>query len=205
MARASAIRYNSRTMEQEENGRITELLKSVRSGHKEHEEELFSLVYGQLRRLAQQHMKRESPGHTLQATALVNEAYIRIFGRENVDWQSRTHFMAIASREFRRALIEHARGAKAEKRGGDIPKVSLDAFHSEQAATRGTNVDFLVVNEILEQLQAMDADAAKVVELKFFAGLTDEEIAEQTGISFAKVRRHWTFARAWMLAKLQKQ
>lgn len=183
--------------------RVTQLLNDVRQGDREHEAELFSLIYQELRRLAQHHMRNERPSHTLQATALVNEAYLRIFGRDNTDWRSRSHFLAIASREFRRTLIEHARHSKADKRGGDAPRISLDALATDVAGT-APDVDALALNLLLEELTTLDPEAGRVVELKFFSGLTDEEIAEELQISFAKVRRHWTFARSWFLTRLQR-
>ncbi len=186
-----------------DHGRVTELLRAVRSGQREHEAELFSLIYQQMRRMAQKHMHGERAGHTLQATALVHEVYLRIFGRENVDWRSRSHFLSIASREFRRALVEHARAVKANKRGGDSPKVSIESLNQDQPGVAPVDVDVIHLHDLLEELQKMDPEAGRVVELRFFSGLTDQEIADETGFSFAKVRRDWTFARSWLAARLE--
>lgn len=189
--------------DQLDRGRVTQLLNQVRQGDRSNEQELLTLIYDQLRRMAQQRMSRERAGHTLQATALVHEAYVRIFGRDNVDWKDRNHFLAIAGREFRRALVDHARQKSAEKRGGDVPKVSLDDLVNNEPGVQGVNADFLDLHDRLADLHSLDPEAAKVIELKFFAGLTDEEVAAEMGISFAKVRRHWTFARSWLVSKLQ--
>jgi RNA polymerase sigma factor (TIGR02999 family) len=200
-------------MEQPLKGRITELLNAVRLGDRRHEDELIASIYGQLRRLAAQQMSRERRGHTLQATALVHEAYMRIFGQEPaggpspaghppIEWQNRQHFLAIAAREIRRTLVEHARHAKAEKRGGDAPRVSLEDLAVPPAGLVQEGADMLDLHDLLGQLESVDAEAARVIELKFFGGLTDREVAAEMGISFAKVRRDWTFARAWLVAKL---
>ncbi len=190
--------------EDEEPGRVTLLLNAVRQGGKEHEAELFELVYRQMRRMAQQQMNHERPGHTLQATALVNEAYLRIFGRENVEWEGRSHFLAIASREFRRVLIEHARQAGARKRGGGAPRIALDALTGgSEPGQAPLDEEVVAVQELFEELERLDPEAARVVELKFFAGLTDKEAAAESGIGIHKVRRHWTFARSWFLARLR--
>ena len=190
-------------MDRPDKGKITQLLESARQGGKAQEAELFELIHSQLRRLAQNQMKRERAGHTLQATALVHEAYVRIFGRENVAWSGRTHFLAIAGREFRRVLIEHARHAKADKRGGGEPRVSLEALAgNEPGHPPAVDADAVAIHRLMEELHKMDPEAAEVVELKFFAGLTDEEAAAESGIGIHKVRRHWTFARSWFLARL---
>lgn len=189
--------------EDPDRGQLTVLLNEVRQGNRQHEGQLFEMIYAQMRRLAQKQMGGERAGHTLQATALVNEAYLRIFGRDNIPWQDRNHFLAIAGREFRRALVEHARQHRADKRGGSAPKVSLeDLGHAEPGAAAAFDADALAIDDALEQLHQLDPEAARVVELKFFSGLTDEEAAAEMEISFAKVRRHWTFARAWLAAKL---
>ena len=192
-------------MDQPDKGRVTQLLNSVRQGDKAHEAELFELVYAQMRRLAQNQMSHERAGHTLQATAVVHEAYLRIFGRENVEWSGRSHFLAIAGREFRRVLIEHARQAKADKRGGGGPRLSVDSLAGEEPGHSPIDADIVAVHELMEQLQKMDPEAAHVVELKFFAGLTDEEAAVESGIGIHKLRRHWTFARSWFLARLNEK
>ena len=189
-------------MDDPDRGQVTILLNEVRQGNREHEEELFGLIYQQMRRLAQKHMSSERAGHTLQATALVNEAYLRIFGRDNIAWQDRNHFLAIAGREFRRALVEHARQHRAGKRGGGAPRVSLEDLGHAEPGVAAFDADILSIQDALDQLHQLDDEAARVVELKFFSGLTDEEVAEEMGISFAKVRRHWTFARAWLSSKL---
>lgn len=173
---------------------ITKLLLSARGGQPEAAEQLMQIVYSDLKGIAHRHMGRERADHTLQPTALVHEAYLRIFGKSSVDWQNRAQFFAVAAKQMRCVLLDHAREVKAVKRGSGL-KVSLTDEHQ---ATPAMDCDVAVVNELLERLQRLDPNAAKVVELKFFAGCADREVAEVLGTSTATVRRHWEFARAWL-------
>ena len=186
----------------DERSKITELLQKMRGGDAEASEEFIGKVYAELRRLAGHYMKAERGGHTLQPTALVHEVYAKLFGAEGVDWQSRGHFFAVAARQMRHYLVDHARERKRDKRGGGVVAVELD----EQRAAGGEAIreDVLIVNEALDELERQDPRAAQVVELKFFGGLTDQEAAETLGISFAAVRRDWEFARTWLFHRISR-
>lgn len=181
-------------------GEITRLLRQFREGQSGAAEHLMSLVYRELHQVAARYMAREDRGHILQPTALVNEAYMRLSAKENLDWQSRTHFFAVAAREMRRVLVELARRRDAAKRGGpDVHHVSVDnlALVAEENL-----VDLCVLTEALDRLAAVDARQREIVEMRFFAGLTNEEIAMAMGISPRTVKREWSFARAWLLNEL---
>ena len=179
-------------------GEVTRLLLAWRQGDREALERLIPLVYGDLHRMAERHLKRERPGHTLQPTAIVNEAYMRLVGGEGGDWQNRAHFFAAAARSMRRILVDHARSKKAKKRGGPENRVLLDtAIMVEPRA-----VDLIAVDDALEKLAALDAAQGRVVELRFFAGLTEDETADVLGISAATVRRKWLSAKAYLHREL---
>jgi RNA polymerase sigma factor (TIGR02999 family) len=174
---------------------LTVLLARARSGDAEGSNELFELVQHHLRRIAGFHMQNERPNHTLQPTAVVNEVYLRLFGAaEGISWEDRTHFFAIAARSIRQVLIDHARKKRAEKRGG--PNIAVTLSHAEGVVP--DDQDFEKLDDVLTDLEKLDPQAARVVELKFFVGLEDKEIAETIGVSFARVRRDWEFARAWL-------
>jgi RNA polymerase sigma factor (TIGR02999 family) len=179
--------------------KITNLLINWREGRTEAAEELMNLVYAELRRLAGRFMRREVPGHTLQTTALVHEAYIRLCGADTVDWQNRAHFFAVAAQQVRRVLVDHARGARAEKRWGTLKKVSLSNVDLGQI-DRGESL--IALDEALEHLAVLDARAARIVELRYFGGLTEREAAEVLSISPATLKRDWEFARTWLLSQL---
>ena len=153
------------------------------------------LVYNELRRLARGYLRRERPGQTLQPTALVNEAYLRLVKDKKQDWKTRSHFVAIAAISMRQILIERARARGAQKRGGDRARVTLD---EGLVAGQGRSVDLLAVDAALTRLAAIDSQQARLVELRFFGGLTIEESAEALGISPATVKRHWAMAKAWL-------
>ncbi len=157
--------------------------------------QLMPLVYNELRRLARGYLRRERPGQTLQPTALVNEAYLRLVKDKKQDWQTRSHFVAIAAISMRQILIERARARGAQKRGGDRARVTLD---EGVVAGHERSVDLLAVDAALTRLAAIDAQQARLVELRFFGGLTIEESAEALGISPATVKRHWAMAKAWL-------
>ncbi|HXK02196.1 MAG TPA: sigma-70 family RNA polymerase sigma factor [Verrucomicrobiae bacterium] len=178
---------------------ITRLLKEVRDGDPAAANQLLEAVYSNLRGIARHFMAGERPDHTLQPTALVHEAYLRIFCGGEVDWQSRTHFFAVAAAQMRRVLVDHGREFRAAKRGQGL-KVALE---QDRHAAPLPECDIEAVDELLVRLERTDAAAARVVELKFFSGLNDHEVAEILQVSHSTVRRHWTFARAWLLRRLQ--
>lgn len=149
----------------------------------------------ELRQLARRYMRGENPGHTLQTSALVNEAYIRLIDQQKVRWQNRAHFFGIAAQLMRRILIDHARSHHYAKRGGGALRVSLD---ETAAVTDARAAELLAVDEALEKLTAMDARKGRIVELRFFGGLTEEETAEVIGISSPTVQREWRAAKAWL-------
>ena len=157
------------------------------------------LVYEELRRQAQRYLRRESPGHTLQTTALVHEAYLRLVDQRTARWQSRAQFFGVAAQLMRRILVDHARSHHAAKRGGSAIQVPLE---EETAAAEERDVDLLALDEALTRLAQLDERQAKVVELRYFTGLGIEETAEALGISPATVKREWTMARAWLKREL---
>jgi len=159
------------------------------------------LVYEELRRLARHYLQRERDGHTLQGTALVHEAYLRMCGGNTPEWQNRAHFFGIAAHVMRQILVEHARGHGAAKRGGDACKLNLDDV-PELAQSR--DLDIVALDDALKLLANMDAQQSRVVELKFFGGLSLEDIAEVLGISVSTVKRDWTTARAWLFRELDR-
>jgi len=174
---------------------VTQLLVDWSNGDQAALERLLPLVNAELRRLAGHYMRRESPGHTLQTSALVNEAYLRLIDQKNVQWQNRAHFFGIAAQLMRRILIDHARKAHYQKRGGGAIQVSLD---EAAAVTEARAAELLAVDQALEKLTAMDARKGRIVELRFFGGLTEEETAEVLGISSPTVQREWRAAKAWL-------
>ena len=180
-------------------GSITALLEQARGGEQPAIDQLVPLVYGELRRIAGRCLRRERPGHTLQATALVNEAYLRLLKDQDLSFENRAHFLGIAARSMRQILVEHARARDAEKRGGERRRITLE----ETAAVTGSpGVDILAVHEALERLAALDPQHARIVELRFFGGLTNEETAAALGVSPATVKRAWAVARAWLFREL---
>jgi RNA polymerase sigma factor (TIGR02999 family) len=181
-------------------GQVTQLLERWSGGDQSALEELTPLVYNELRNVADAYLRRERPDHTLQATALVNEAYLRLIGQKHGRWEGRKHFYGIAARLMRQVLIEHARKHKAEKRGGGRVTVTLDHYN-EVADT--PDVDILAVHEALERLATFDEQQARIVELRFFGGLSIQEAAETMGIGHATVEREWKMARAWLRNELR--
>jgi RNA polymerase sigma factor (TIGR02999 family) len=174
---------------------VTTLLADWSNGNEAARDELIPLVYEELRRLAGHHMARERSGHSLQATALVNEAYLRLVDQRQVRWQGRAHFFALASRMMRRVLVDHARSRHYAKRGGAARRVELDEamIVSEDKAP-----DVVVLDDALTRLAAIDLRKSQVVELRYFGGLSVEEIAEVLKISEVTVRRDWSTAKAWL-------
>jgi RNA polymerase sigma-70 factor, ECF subfamily len=181
---------------------VTILLSELTRGNKEAVERLVPLVYDELKRLANCYMRRERPDHTLQATALVNEAYLKLVCQQSVNWQGRSHFFGIAAQLMRRILIDHARGHLRKKRGGGQEVLPLDeglVFSPGQSAV------LLRLDEALERLAKLDPRQSKIVELRFFGGLSVEEAAEFLGISPKTVKRDWSVAKAWLHGELRQQ
>jgi RNA polymerase sigma factor (TIGR02999 family) len=175
---------------------VTRLLGNWRRGDPEAREALMPLVYAELRRLAASYLRRERTDHTLQPTALVHEAYLRLVEQKNVQWQDKSHFFAITAQLMRRILVDHARGHLADKRGSGAPKVPLtEAIVMSQERP----AELLALDESLSRLASLDVQQARVVELRIFAGLTVEETAEVLSISPATVKRDWRMAKAWLL------
>jgi len=178
---------------------LTQLLNDWRGGNEAALGKLLPLIHSNLRQLARQYMHGENSGHTLQATALVNEAFIKLVNAD-VTWQSRAHYIALSARAMRQILVDHARAKKSEKRGGDAISVTL---HETRIADHGlNNPDILAVEQALEQLTLIDTRKAQVIELSFYGGLTYDEIAEVLEISAATVDRELRFAKAWMYRHL---
>jgi RNA polymerase sigma-70 factor, ECF subfamily len=185
-----------------ESQEVTMLLSALTNGEEGAASKLIPVVYDELRRLAGSYMRRERVDHTLQATALVNEAYLKLIEQRAVNWQSRAHFFGVAAQLMRRILIDYARGHTRDKRGGEQKKVSLDEvlLFSEQQSDK-----LLAVDDSLNLLAKMDPRQARVVELRFFAGLSVEEAAEALGVSPKTVKRDWSVAKAWLYADLKER
>jgi RNA polymerase sigma factor (TIGR02999 family) len=182
-------------------GAVTRLLEQARGGSAPAVEQLVPLVYGELRQIAERHIRRERPGQSLQATALVHEVYLRLLKDEDLSFQNRAHFLAIAARSMRQILVEHARARGAAKRGGGERRITLD---DAVAPGQPRDVDLLALDEALERLAARDAQHARIVEMRFFGGLTNEETAAALGVSPATVKRAWTVSRAWLYRELTR-
>jgi RNA polymerase sigma factor (TIGR02999 family) len=174
---------------------VTQLLAEYRRGDRGALDRLLPLLYGELRKIAAHYLRGEREGHTLQPTALVHEAYLRLVDQQNIHWQNRAHFCSIAARVMRHVLVDHARGRGAGKRGGGAARVTLG---DEIAAALEREVDVVALDDALSALEAYDSGKSRVVELRYFGGLTIEEAAEVLGVSPATVKREWTVARAWL-------
>lgn len=177
---------------------VAELLRAWSTGDSTASDKLIPLVYDELHRQAQRYLRREVDGHTLQTTALVHEAYLRLVDQRTVRWESRTQFFGVAAQLMRRILVDHARKHNAAKRGGSVIQVPLD----ETAPAQESDVDLVALDEALIRLAIMDQRQAKVVELRYFAGLGINETAETLGISPATAKRDWVIARNWLKAEL---
>ena len=181
---------------------ITVLLREWQSGSQEAFDRLVPLVYGELHTIASRHLGREWRRDRLQTTAVVNEAYLRLFGQRAVDWQSRGHFFAIAARMMRRILVDHARREQREKHGGGVVHLELQDAMGKPVAASLDPLDTLALDRALRKLEELDPDQARIVELRFFGGLTVEETAEATGVSPATVKREWALAKGWLYREL---
>jgi len=178
---------------------VTRILNDARDGRTGAAEQLFQLVYDELRRLAASHMRGERPGHTLQATALVHEAFMRLVRDDQMDWRNRAHFFGAAAEAMRRILVDHARARASLRRGGDRRKVSLEDT-PDLSIDRSNEV--VAVDAALSRLSELDSRKGRLVELRFFGGLDIEEAAEVLGVSPRTVKRDWTFAKAWLYREI---
>ncbi|MGI8786755.1 MAG: sigma-70 family RNA polymerase sigma factor [Pyrinomonadaceae bacterium] len=181
-------------------GNITQLLQEYQSGNKDALDLVFPLVYDELRKLAASRLRSERPEHTLQATALVHEAYLRLIEQHKQTWQNRAHFFGLAAEMMRRILVNHAVKRNADKRFGNQTRLALDEMID---FTAGHDVNLIRLDEAMTMLAEFDPKQAKIIELKFFGGLTNEEIAEVTGVSDSTVKREWRIAKAWLHDQLK--
>ena len=179
---------------------VTGLLLEWSEGDQGALDRLLPLVYDELRRLASRSLQRERQGHTLQATGLVHEAYLRLVDQRRVQWKERAQFFAVVARVMRRVLVDHARRRNADKRGGGVVKQTLDDWIAEGPTEE---VDLLALEEALQRLEAIDSRQSRIVEMRFFAGLTVEEVADLLQVSPATVKNDWRVARAWLYEELQ--
>ena len=182
-------------------GEITRLLIAWKNGDAAALEELIPIVYGELHQMAERYLRRERPGHTLQPTAIVHEAYLRLVGRQGSDWQNRAHFFAVAAQSMRRVLVEYARQRAARKRGGRGESFLVDTT----VLVEPREVDLIAVDDALVKLSALDAEQGRVVELRFFGGLTEDEVAEALAISPSTVHRKWLLAKAFFHRELRSR
>jgi RNA polymerase sigma factor (TIGR02999 family) len=180
---------------------VTRLLVRLTDGDRGVLDELLPVVYGELRKLASSYLRRERVGHTLQPTALVHEAYMRLVDQTQVQWQNRAHFFGVAAQMMRRILVDHARAHEAEKRGGEFQKLSLD----ENIDVSGErDVNLVALDDALNLLAEIDPQKSKIVELRFFGGLSVEETAEVLGVSAPTVKRQWRMAKAWLYGQVNR-
>jgi RNA polymerase sigma factor (TIGR02999 family) len=182
-------------------GEVTQILVELRRGNREAEGRLIPLVYTELRRIAANHLRREAAAHSLQPTALVHEAYLRLVRIQEVDWQSRSHFFAVSATLMRRILVDHARAHQARKRGDGFDPILFD-----EALMPGPEraPEILALDDALERLAKLDERQAKIVEMRFFAGMSEEEAGEALGISSRTVKRDWRVAKAWLYKELKR-
>ena len=185
-----------------ESSEITEMLREWSDGKQEALDNLLPFVYDELHRQASRFLRKERQGHTFQTTALINEAYLKLIDRRDINWESRTHFFAVAAQAMRRILVDYARAKYREKRGGDNIKLSLE--EATRVAAKEKGVDLIALDEALNKLAERDEQQARVVELRYFSGLSLEETAEALRVSRATVARDWETARAWLHRELTR-
>ena len=178
---------------------ITRLLQEWRGGDQEALVELMPMVIDELRQIADGHFAREPSGHTLQPTALVNEAYLKLVTTERIDWQCRGQFFAVAARLMRQVLVDHARSRRAVKRGGGVHRTAVDFDH---IAAESRGIDVLALDEALQEMKRINPEGCRIVEMRYFTGLTIEEIAEVLGVSSSTAKRKWRTARTWLNREL---
>jgi RNA polymerase sigma factor (TIGR02999 family) len=182
--------------------RVSKLLLNWGQGDQGAREALIPLVYDELRRLARRYLRRERPDHTLQSAALVNEAYLRLIRQEHPQWQNRAHFFGVAAQLMRHILVDHARNRAAAKRGAGAPRLTLDP---DVALPQERDVDLIALDDALNQLAALDPQQSRLVELRFFGGLSIEETSVVLGVSPATVKREWATARAWLQREMRNK
>lgn len=180
-------------------GEVTQILIDLRRGDRGDQDRLILLVYNELRRIAGAHLRREVAHHSLQPTALVHEAYMRLVDIDTVDWQSRAHFFSVASRVMRRILVDNARARHADKRGGGAPTIFIE---EALLASPSRAPEIIALDEALNQLALLNERQAKIVEMRFFGGMTEEETGDVLGISVRTVKRDWRIAKAWLYKEL---
>lgn len=188
-------------MTSEEPHRLTVLLNAVRGGNNLAKEELVTLAYPELRRIAAHYLRQERPDHTLQTTALVNEMYVRLFGAGQANWENRAHFFAAVARGIRNILVDYARARDAQKRPDLRLKISLNDIGA--AVADAPDEDVVALDEALSRLESLDPRASRVVELRYFTGLSEREAAEAMGVSLSTLKRDWSFAKAWLYDQLR--
>ena len=181
---------------------VTTLLGELSRGNEHARDELVTLVYPELRRIAAGYLRNERPDHTLRPTGLVHEVYMRLFGTEHVSWQNRAHFFSAVAREMRHLLVDHARARNAKKRADGTRRISLDDLC---AIAEAQDDELVALDEALSRLERVDPRASRAVELRFFAGLSERETAEALEISISTLKRDWTFAKAWLFDQLKSQ
>ena len=182
--------------------RVSKLLLNWGQGDQGAREALIPLVYDELRRLARRYLRRERPDHTLQSAALVNEAYLRLIRQDQPQWQNRAHFFGVAAQLMRHILVDHARNRAAAKRGAGAPRLTLDP---DVALPQARDVDLVALDDALNQLAALDPQQSRLVELRFFGGLSIEETSVVLGVSPATVKREWATARAWLRREMRNK
>lgn len=188
-------------MSQRVSENVTQLLIELSNGDRDAVDLLLPVIYDELRQLAANYLRRERPDHTLQPTALVHEAYLRLVDQTRVNWQNRAHFFGVAAQIMRRLLVDYARKHNAEKRGQDFQKLSLDE-NIDRPIERST--ELIALDDALKALAAFDGQKARMVELRYFGGLSIEETADVLGVSPITVKRHWRFAKAWLYGEMQR-
>jgi len=193
--------WGDKTLQRGPSNQVTELLVRWRSGDKAALDSLMPLVYIELRRIANRYLQGERSDHTLQSTALVHEAYVRMIEQALPQWQNRAHFFAVAAQLMRQILVDHARSHRASKRGGDVYKLALEDAEEQPKVL---DFDIVALDDALKSLALMDEQQSRVVELKFFGGLSVEDTADVLGVSASTVKRDWTTARAWLFRELDR-
>lgn len=176
---------------------ITQAINDLKNGDNKAADVLFPMLYDELRSMAGNYMRYENKGHTLQPTSLVHEAYVKLLGQDDVDWQGRTHFLAVSAQAMRRILVDHARTKRRKKRGGDVKKVNVDDVEFKLLDPE-VDDHVIAIDDALQQLELIDPLQAKIVEMRFFTGMTVQEVADALGYSKRKIESEWTMIKAWL-------
>ncbi|HRI04098.1 MAG TPA: sigma-70 family RNA polymerase sigma factor [Pyrinomonadaceae bacterium] len=198
---AAAVKIKYAKYDMSTNG-VTDLLIKLSNGKREVLDDLLPIIYDELKRIAASYLRRERSDHTLQPTALVNEAYMKMIDITQVSWQNKAHFIGVAANQMRRILVDHARHHNAQKRGGEFQIMTLN---EEIDASDEQSADLIALDDALTELAKMDAVKAKIVELRYFGGLSTDETAEVLGVSSITVKRHWKMTKAWLYGQLTKK